>query len=355
MPEISESSMNGDSERSYFRPVPCDRALPGVLTLAGTIVGFREVEVLNRSAPSQVLPADAVRAMYPHQAVVLDALVGTRPNQCGLTMDRPRIMGIVNVTPDSFSDGGGLPSTQAAVDHAGALIEAGANLLDIGGESTRPGAEPVSVHEEADRVLPVIEALVASGCSTPISVDTRNAPVARQALASGARMFNDVSALVHDPASIDVARDARTVCLMHALGSPQTMQQNPVYDDVLLDVYDYLEYRVAACEMAGIGREHLVIDPGIGFGKTVAHNIALIRGLSLFHGLGCPVMLGASRKGFIGRLGGEPEADKRAPGSISAALAGAQAGAHILRVHDVAETVQAVRVWQAITENEVGA
>ncbi len=166
-------------------------------------------------------------------------------------------------------------------------------------------------------------------------------------------MFNDVSALTHDPASTDVARDAQTVCLMHALGNPKTMQQNPVYDDVLLDVYDYLEYRVSACEMAGISRKNLVIDPGIGFGKTMAHNIALIRGLSLLHGLGCPVMLGASRKGFIGRLGRQPDADERAPGSISVALAGVQAGAQILRVHDVAETDQAVRVWQAVLENEV--
>ena len=268
-------------------------------------------------------------------------------------MDCPRIMGIVNVTPDSFSDGGRHSSRQAAVDHARKLIQAGADIIDIGGESTRPGATPISVHEEADRVLPVIEALVASGCDTPISVDSRNASVARQALAAGARMFNDVSALTHDPASTDVARDAQTVCLMHAQGNPQMMQQKPVYDDVLLDVYDYLEFRISACEMVGIGRENLMVDPGIGFGKSIAHNLALIRGVSLFHGLGCPVMLGASRKGFIGRLGSEPDAQKRAPGSISVALAGVQAGVQILRVHDVAETVQAVRVWQAVLENEV--
>lgn len=345
--------MNGDSERPYFRPVPCDRTLPGALPLAGTVAGFREIEVLRRSAPPEVLPTDAVRAMYPDRGATLDALSNVRPNQCGLTMDRPRIMGIVNATPDSFSDGGRFASMQAAVDHAGSLVVAGADIIDIGGESTRPGAVPVSVHEETDRVLPVIEALVTSGIGVPVSVDTRNASVARQALAGGARMFNDVSALTHDPASTDVARDAQTVCLMHALGNPKTMQQNPVYDDVLLDVYDYLEFRVSACEMAGISRENLVIDPGIGFGKTMAHNIALIRGLSLLHGLGCPVMLGASRKGFIGRLGRQPEAEKRAPGSISVALAGVQAGAQILRVHDVAETDQAVRVWQAVLENEV--
>ena len=347
--------MSGDQNRRYFRPIPCDRMLPNAYRLAGTAVGFREIEVLARNAAPQVLPADAVLAMFPDASRILAAFSDIRPAQAGLSMDRPRIMGIVNVTPDSFSDGGQLPSVAQAIDHAAALIEAGADILDIGGESTRPGAEPVSEDTEADRVLPVIAGLVESGISAPISIDTRHASVARQALAAGARMFNDVSALTHDPASMDAAKDAQSVCLMHAQGDPQTMQQNPAYDDVLLDVYDYLEYRVADCGMNGIGPEHLVIDPGIGFGKTIAHNLALIRGLALFHGLGCPVMLGASRKGFIGRLGGEPVAARRAPGSIAAALAGIRSGAQILRVHDVTETAQAVRVWQAIQNGETGA
>lgn len=342
--------MHGDPNRSYFRPIPCDRRLAGAYVLAGTSVGFREIEVLSRNAAPQVLPADAVIAMHADATPVFSALMSPRSAQVGLSMDRPRIMGIVNVTPDSFSDGGAHAAPQQAIDRAMALAEAGADLLDIGGESTRPGAESVPEEVEAARVLPVIEALVASGMTVPLSIDTRHALVAREALAAGARMLNDVSALTHDPASMDTAKDAGSICLMHAQGDPQTMQDNPHYDDVLLDVYDYLEYRIADCEMNGIGRQHLVIDPGIGFGKKIAHNLSLIRGLALFHGLGCAVMLGASRKGFIGKLGGEANAARRAPGSIAAAIAGLQSGAQILRVHDVPETVQAMRVWQAISE-----
>ena len=196
---------------------------------------------------------------------------------------------------------------------------------------------------------------MAAGLDAPLSIDTRNASVARLALQAGARLFNDVSALTHDPASLDVARDAPSICLMHAQGDPQTMQAQPKYGDVLLDVYDFLEYRIAACEMAGIGRERIIVDPGIGFGKTLAHNMALMRGLSLFHGLGCPVMLGVSRKGTIGHLSGQPDAAKRAPGSIAAGLSGLESGVHMLRVHDVAETAQAVRVWSALKQSEAGA
>ena len=264
-------------------------------------------------------------------------------------------MGILNVTPDSFSDGGTLQDVDAAVARGRDLVAAGADILDIGGESTRPGAVSVAPDLEAARVLPVIDGLLAAGVDVPLSIDTRNASVARRALSAGARMFNDVSALTHDPASLDAAREAPMICLMHALGDPQTMQDNPRYDDVLLDVYDFLEYRIACCEMAGIGRERIIVDPGIGFGKTLQHNLALLRGLSLFHGLGCPVMLGVSRKGTIGHLSAQPDAAKRAPGSIAAGLLGLEQGVQILRVHDVDETAQALRVWTALKQDEARA
>ncbi len=334
----------------YFRPIPCSRSLPGARPLGGGLVGFREVEVLARGQLAEILPTDAVEALWPEAAEAVERSTGRRSAVMGLALDRPCVMGIVNVTPDSFSDGGLLGSAEAAVEHALALVEAGADLLDIGGESTRPGSDPTDPAAECDRVLPVIEGLVAAGCPAPISVDTRKAAVMRAALAAGARMINDVSALTHDPAAADAAAGAEAVCLMHARGDPKTMQDDPVYDDVLLDVHGFLAERVAAAEAAGIARNRILVDPGIGFGKTMEHNIALIRRLSLLQGLGCAVLLGVSRKGFIGRLSGEAVPARRAGGSIAAALAGLGQGIQMLRVHDVAETVQAVRVWQALEE-----
>ncbi|HEX6611398.1 MAG TPA: dihydropteroate synthase, partial [Hyphomicrobiaceae bacterium] len=205
--------------------------------------------------------------------------------------------------------------------------------------------EPLGIEDECRRVLPVIEGL-ATRARVPLSIDTRNAEVMRRAVQSGARIINDVSALAHDPQSLDVAAATGVpVVLMHAQGDPRTMQRNPVYDDVVLDVYDALEARIEACEQAGIPRERLVVDPGIGFGKTLAHNLALLGALSIFHGLGCAVLLGASRKSFIGKLTGA-QADDRLPGSLAAALLGAAQGAQILRVHDVAATRQALAVWE---------
>jgi dihydropteroate synthase len=281
---------------------------------------------------------------------VLDRLVAPRAPIAGVDFTRPSVMGVVNVTPDSFSDGGAHAGTGQAIAHGLSLAGAGADILDIGGESTRPGAAPVPEAEEVDRVVPVIEGLVAAGCATPISIDTRKAGVARAALAAGARIVNDVSALTYDPDMAGAARGAEGLCLMHALGDPRTMQDDPRFDDVRLDICDYLESRITAAVAAGIERSRIVIDPGIGFGKTVNHNLALIRDLDLFHGLGCPVLLGVSRKGFIGRLSGETVAARRVPGSLAAGLAGVAAGAQILRVHDVAETVQALRIWQALNE-----
>lgn len=280
---------------------------------------------------------------------IVAALCAPRAPICGLVWDRPRIMGILNITPDSFSDGGRFAARDAALAQARALIDAGADILDIGGESTRPGADPVPVDAEIARVVPVIAELRACGITTPISIDTRKAAVAQAALDAGADLINDVSALSHDPASLSLAaRRGVPVCLMHARCDPQTMQAAPAYDDVLLDVFAYLRGRIAAAEAAGIPRARILVDPGIGFGKTLAHNLALIRGLALLHATGCAVLLGASRKRFIGTIGGAEEASERMPGSIAVALEGLRQGAHVVRVHDVAETRQAIRLWRAL-------
>ncbi|MEN3951586.1 dihydropteroate synthase [Iodidimonas sp. SYSU 1G8] len=264
-----------------------------------------------------------------------------------LVFGRPLVMGVLNVTPDSFSDGGRYLSVDAALVQARRLIGEGADILDVGGESTRPGAEPVPVDEELRRVVPVIEAL--RDCGVPVSVDTRRATVMRAALEAGAAILNDVSALTADPGSLPVAAaSGAPVVLMHALGDPRTMQDDPRYDDVVGEVHDYLAARIETCVSAGIARDRLIVDPGIGFGKTLEHNLALLRSLGRFHALGCPLLLGVSRKSFIGRLAGGVPADARLAGSLAGALAGVLHGVHILRVHDVADTRQAIAVWQAI-------
>jgi len=266
---------------------------------------------------------------------------------CGLSMDRPRIMGIVNVTPDSFSDGGHVTDVAARI---GELVEQGADILDIGGESTRPGADVVPVEEEWQRVAPAVEAAVASGAV--VSIDTRKAEVARRALDAGARLFNDVSALTYDADSLAVAKTyaeaGGAVCLMHALGDPKTMQKDPRYDDVLREVYAYLEGRVKIAAEAGIPPEQVIVDPGIGFGKTLVHNLEILRGLGTFHDIGCLVLLGASRKRFIGTLTGQEIAANRVHGSVAVAQIGASLGAQILRVHDVKATAEALAVWSAV-------
>jgi dihydropteroate synthase len=256
-------------------------------------------------------------------------------------------MGVVNVTPDSFSDGGRFFDRRAAIDEGRRQHEAGADVIDIGGESTRPGADPVAVEEELRRVIPVIEGL--AGLPVPLSVDTRRARVMREALAAGARIVNDVSALSHDPEALaTVAAAQAPVVLMHSLGAPKTMQVDPAYVDCVHDIYDYLEARVAACRAAGIGGDRVLVDPGIGFGKTVAHNVALLRGLAIYHGLGCGVMVGVSHKSFIAKLSAGEPADRRVPGSLAAGLWALGQGAQAIRVHDVAETRQAVQVWRAL-------
>jgi dihydropteroate synthase len=275
------------------------------------------------------------------------ALRGFLPLFAGLSLDRPLIMGVINVTPDSFSDGGDAFATESALERGRRLLDEGADILDVGGESTRPGAATVSLDEELSRVLPVVGELAGQGAV--VSIDTRHAPVMEAAVAAGAAIINDVTALSGDPRSLEVAASTRaSVILMHMLGEPGTMQDDPRYDDVAVDIRDYLAARVAACEAAGIERARIAIDPGIGFGKTVRHNVEIINRLSLFGDLGCPVVLGVSRKSFIGRLSGTESPKARVPGSLAAALAGVARGARIVRVHDVAETRQALSVWSAI-------
>jgi dihydropteroate synthase len=265
----------------------------------------------------------------------------------GLGLDSPLLMGVLNVTPDSFSDGGRWFELERAIAHGHALLEAGADIIDVGGESTRPGAVPLPPGEELRRIEPVVRAL--AGSAAVISVDTRHSVVMEAALDAGARIVNDVSALTHDPNSLAlVARRQAAGVLMHMRGEPRTMQHDPVYDSALVEVLEYLEARIRACIAAGVPREAIAVDPGIGFGKRVSHNLELLAGIGAFHTLGCAVVLGVSRKSTIARLSrGEPP-DARLPGSLAAALFAVQLGVQILRVHDVAETRQALAVWRAI-------
>ena len=271
------------------------------------------------------------------------------PDGAAPALRAPAIMGIVNVTPDSFSDGGRLADTEAAIAHGLALQAAGATILDVGGESTRPGAALVPAETEMARVLPVIEGLARAGV-TQISVDTMKPEVARAAIAAGATIWNDVTALRHTPDAADVAAELGCdVVLMHMKGEPQTMQAAPHYDDVLAEVTSFLVARAEAAEATGVARGRIWLDPGIGFGKTLAHNLTLLAHLPTICALGYPVLLGASRKRFIAAL--DPAAaapEDRAPGSVAAALAGAQACVAAVRVHDVAATAQALAVWTAI-------
>jgi dihydropteroate synthase len=264
-----------------------------------------------------------------------------------LDLDRPRIMGVVNVTPDSFSDGGSFGSAQDAIEHGLRLVAEGADLLDVGGESTRPGAAPVDEAEELRRVLPVVEALAARA-GVPVSVDTSKPRVMREALAAGAAMVNDVLALRADGALEVVAESGAAAVLVHMQGEPRTMQQAPQYDEVVGDVHRFLADRILACQFAGIDKARLVADPGFGFGKTLAHNLDLLRGLDRFATLGVPLLAGLSRKSMIGAITGREAPRDRVPGSVAAALLAVQRGAMIVRVHDVAPTRDALAVWQAV-------
>lgn len=327
---------------AYYRPILQMFGPKPAGALALGWCWFDRVEVLQRGAPAKVTPAGDT------PAEILATLTAKRADIAGLSMDTPRIMGILNVTPDSFSDGGLFNAPKAALAHALDMIGAGADIIDIGGESTRPGAQTVDNANEINRTAPVIAAIRA-GSNVPISIDTRKADVALAALNAGATLVNDVAAMSYDAEMAAMtAKSGAPICLMHASGDPETMQNDPKYDNVLLDVYDFLAARVAEAEAAGIPRDLIVIDPGIGFGKTLEHNLTLLRGLSLFHGLGCPILLGASRKRFIGTIGQAPEARDRTAGSVAVALRGIAQGVQILRVHDTFETSQAMRLQLAM-------
>ncbi len=274
-----------------------------------------------------------------------DEITKLRDGFAGLSFNRCNIMGIVNVTPDSFSDGGQHEETALAIAHGLALAEQGADILDVGGESTRPGSNEVSIDEERTRIMPVVAALAANH---RVSVDTRKGLLMREAAGFGAKIINDVSALKFDAASVAaIVETGLPVVLMHAQGEPRTMQLAPKYQDVVLDVYDWLEERVAGAVTAGIPKSLIAVDPGIGFGKTIHHNLELLRQLSIFHSLGVALLVGLSRKNMVGVLTGEKTAAKRVAGSVGGSVQAAMMGAHILRVHDVKETVDALAVFNA--------
>ncbi len=334
-------------------------ALPlagGPLAFSACEIAIRESARVTRTAASLAETRNwAARqggAIGARVARLLDDLSRPRYGPRGGALPKPAIMGIVNATPDSFSDGGEHFDAAAAIAHGQRLAHAGADILDIGGESTRPGAAPVAPHDEAARVLPVLQGLSQLRASFPrllLSIDTRHAAVMRSALAQGADIINDVTALTGDPESLALAvRSNAAVVLMHMQGEPRTMNLAPRYDDVALGVFDYLEARIAACTAAGIARERIIVDPGLGFGKRGPQNLAILRALALYHGLGCPILLGASRKA----LGSESESrlppKERLPTSLAAAMHALNLGVQLLRVHDVAETRRVVDLWQRL-------
>ena len=352
--------------RHYLRPTAFVDAPFGhdgkVARLAGGLLWFSAVEVAtladDRLVALALVPvaeiADKAAALGPETAQAWARITTPRAaltlGERVVRLDQPQAVGILNTTPDSFSDGGRFAGPGEAVDAGFAMSRDGAAFVDVGGESTRPGAKPVWEGDEIERVLPVVEALARSG--TAVSIDTRKAGVMEAALGGGARMVNDVSGLTFDPRAAEVVAQAGCpVVLMHHLGTPETMQQSPRYDrPVLFAIYDWLEERVAAAEQAGIAREKILVDPGIGFGKNVQHNLQLMNGFAMLHGLGCPIVVGASRKRMIGALSGEAPAEDRLAGSLALAVKAAEQGAQLLRVHDVPETVQALRVWRGLKD-----
>lgn len=352
---------------NYYRPIPIDDPVVAAAmreqdqgyALAGGWTTFRHVQHIKRSRTDWKCQYELVDPDVDEVDEELDEALTTltKPRRpfAGVDMRRPALMGVVNVTPDSFSDGGQFATPAAAVAQGERLVDAGASIIDFGGESTRPGATPVPEEEELDRVLPAIEAFVRARPGVPVSVDTRHLSVAKAALAAGAVIVNDVSGM-QDGASkafmIQAVEQAgASIIFMHAHGDPETMQDEPTYKDVLVDVYHWLSAIVAIANITPLGSDCVAVDPGIGFGKTLEQNLALLRGLAMFHGIGCPVVLGCSRKGFIGALSGEDDPAARMPGSIAAALRGASCGVQILRVHDVAETAQALAVWMPMARS----
>jgi dihydropteroate synthase len=329
-----------------------------VARLAGGLNWFSAVELIrvegHQRGSTELVPVEAIESRFDDDmAVQWQALTAPRPPlQLGertIRLDQPQAMAIVNATPDSFSDGGQFADAAEAADGGARMAAEGAAIVDVGGESTRPGARSIWEGDEIERIVPVIRQLAAGG--TAVSVDTRKADVMTAAVEAGAHMINDVSALTYDARSAGVAASLNVpVVLMHHKGAPEVMQQDPRYDDVLIEVYLWLEQRIAAAVTAGVAREHILVDPGFGFGKKLAHNLEVMNGLALFHSLGCPLVIGASRKRTIGALSGEAPTDKRVGGSLALAIKAADQGAQIVRVHDVFETVQALRVWRGMRD-----
>jgi dihydropteroate synthase len=329
-----------------------------VARLAGGLNWFAAVELIHvegrKRTSTELLPVEGLEERFDEDlAAQWQALTAPRPPlQLGertIRLDQPQVMGIVNATPDSFSDGGQFADAAAAASAGADMAGEGAAIIDVGGESTRPGAKPVWEGDEIERIVPIIRQLAAGG--TAVSADTRKADVMTAALEAGARMINDVSALTYDDRSAGViAASGVPVVLMHHQGAPETMQEDPRYDDVLVEVYDWLGERISEAVDAGIDRSRILIDPGFGFGKNVGHNLELMNGLALFHSLGCPLVIGASRKRTIGALSGEAPADKRLGGSIAFAMKAAEQGVQLLRVHDVFDTVQALKIWRGLRD-----
>ena len=322
-----------------FRAIGEGQALP----LQGGDLAFSLARLVEDGREIATLPVAALPEEWGDE---IEAVTARPAPFAGIAASRPLVMGILNITPDSFSDAGRHFDASAAIAAGHAMLEAGADILDVGGESTRPGASPVPPEEEIARVIPVVRELAKAA---PISIDTRHAATMQAALEAGAEIINDVTALRHDPAAVDfLARTQTPMILMHMPGTdPREMQAKADYADVVLEVARFLRDRVATLEALGIARARIAIDPGIGFGKTMAHNLALIEALPILAGIGCPILLGASRKRFIGTLSGVEAAEDRLAGSLAVALAGVARGAAILRVHDVADTIQALAVWQA--------
>jgi dihydropteroate synthase len=329
-----------------------------VARLAGGLNWFAAVELIaiegNKRTSSELAPVEAVEGRFDDDmAAQWKALTAPRPplqlGQRTVRLDQPQVMGIVNATPDRFSDGGQHADAASAAEAGARMAAEGAAIIDVGGESTRPGARSIWEGDEIERIIPVIRQLAGGGAA--VSADTRKADVMTAAVQAGARMINDVSALTYDARSAEVAASLNVpVVLMHHRGPPEVMQDDPRYDDALVEVYLWLEERIAAAVEAGVAREHILVDPGFGFGKTVAHNLELMNGLALFHSLGCPLVIGPSRKRTVGALSGEASVDKRLGGSIAFALKAAEQGAQIVRVHDVFESVQALRIWRGMRD-----
>ena len=353
------------AERTFFRPTGFVDSPFGhdgkVARLAGGLQWFSQVEAIRWDGEKRT-GADLVSvetifewiADRPDdEQLAWQRLTGSRTvlqlGERTVRLDQPQVMGILNVTPDSFSDGGRFADAGAAAEEGARMAAEGAAIIDVGGESTRPGAASVWEGDEIERVAPVVRQLAGGG--TAVSIDTRKAAVMEAALAAGARLVNDVSALTFDQRAPEViALSGAPIVLMHHQGTPETMQDNPRYSDVLVEVYLWLEERIAAAEAAGIARDRILVDPGFGFGKTVAHNLELMNGLALFHSLGCPIVVGASRKRTIGALSNEATADQRLGGSVAFAVKAVEQGAQLIRAHDVLETVQALRVWRGLRD-----